>query len=137
MEIIESFVNNSGEIVNSYQFKPFTKDNVNNFLALIFSADIRVGLYMFTGERDGDHFIRSHPSIDEAAYTFSDENNILSDIGFVCLYNGSSFTVNFNLDESVVTTFTAGNINLEPLLGELEQFLVQTKVPPTPSIHNT
>ena len=123
MEIINSFVNNSGEIVNSYQFKAFTKDDVNNFLSQFRNANIRIRLYMFTGERDGEHLSRSHTHPREAAYTFCDENNTLSDIGFGCLYNGISFTVNFNLDKSVVTTFTPNSLNLVPILLKMEASL--------------
>lgn len=113
----------SNEVVDYYSFSNnINVDDINKIIDTISAYNIETSNYHLSNTLEQpEHFFRVFPTLKDL-YTYPLDDVYIEDFGVKCTYNDViNFSLNFNFPENQVITFTKDNINLEPLLMQIEE----------------
>ena len=123
VKTIEKKFNN--KIITYYHFlNKFSLSNIYFIVDSLHSSGIGLSEFRLSNSDDSpEHFFRVLPTIKDFNTFSIDDDVYIDDFGVDCVYRGIKFSLTFDMSKNQVITIVDlnSNINLEPLLIQIEQ----------------
>ena len=112
----------SKEYINDYSLSTsISIDDIPKIIDILNVSKVETtGFRLSNSQEQPEHFLRVFPTLKDL-YSYPLDNIYIEEFGVNCVYNDIKFYLTFGLSKNQVTTFTKGNINLEPLLMYIEE----------------
>jgi len=123
MRKIKSIVKKiAGKYVDTYSLSTtISIDDIPKIVDVLNASDIEANdFHLSNSLEQPDHFFRGFSTIKDL-YTYPLDDVYVEKFGMGCTCNDIKFDLTFALAENQVITITKGNINLEPLLIQIEE----------------